>query len=54
VIVSVEVAGFAPGVTDDGEIAQVGIGDGPVIAHESSIVLPKGPFIPAMVNVSVP
>ena len=34
-IVRGEVAEFAPGVTDVGENAQVGIGDGPDIAQES-------------------
>lgn len=35
VIVSVEVAELAPGVTDAGDSAQVGIGDGPDTIQES-------------------
>ncbi len=34
-IVSVEFAGFAPGVTDVGDSAQAGIGEGPMTVHES-------------------
>ena len=45
VIVKVAVAEFAPGVTDAGEIAHVGIGDGPDdTAQESRMALAKLPF----------
>lgn len=34
-MVSVVFAGFAPGVTDDGETSHVGIGAGPVTVQEN-------------------
>jgi hypothetical protein len=52
--VMVEAAEFTPGVTDEGDSAQVGIGVGPVTTHESWIALPNGtPFKGAIVITSV-
>lgn len=42
-IVSVAAAELVPGVTDVGDRAQVGVGAGPLAAHESWIALPKDP-----------
>jgi len=50
---SVELAEVAPGVTADGERAQVAIGEGPVTAQVSCTALAKGPFTAATVTTSL-
>ena len=53
VIVSVDVAELAPGVTDAGFRPQVGNGAGPITAHVSRIAVANGPFCGARVITSV-
>jgi len=54
VIVRVDVAAFAPGVTDDGDIPQDGIGADPLTAHVARIELLNAPFWGVNVMTSVP